>query len=111
MDNIRTPKQVLFGELPSKRPCHGVKKRWRDIVLHDLKNMNVPEASWYTLAQDRTKWKTLVNDCCQLFSEKVFNLNTLPYMIVNRKQSMYDHVRDISADREIEHGTLVSAQW
>jgi hypothetical protein len=51
MDNIRTPKQVLFGELPSKRPCHGVKKRWRDIVLHDLKNMNVPEASWYTLAQ------------------------------------------------------------
>ena len=42
MDSPRTPK-VLFGELLSKRPCYGIKKRLRDVLSHDLKAMNVFE--------------------------------------------------------------------
>ena len=31
MNKERLPKRVLFGELRKRRPCHGVKKRWRDV--------------------------------------------------------------------------------
>ena len=57
MDDSRLPKQILFGELLPKRPCHGVKRRWRDLVSLDLKCMEIPENAWYMLSQDRVKWK------------------------------------------------------
>ena len=36
MDGERLPKRVLFGELRKKRPCHGVKKRWRDVARSNV---------------------------------------------------------------------------
>ena len=32
MDEERLPNRLLFGELNMKRPCHGAKKRWRDVL-------------------------------------------------------------------------------
>ena len=32
-------KELLFGQLVKKRPCHGTKKRWRDGVKLDLQGM------------------------------------------------------------------------
>ena len=69
MDSIRTAsRQILFGELLVlfKRSCHGAKKRLRDAVSNDLKNMKLFEESWYTLAQDRVKWRLWLTIVCQL---------------------------------------------
>ena len=56
MDDDRAPKCVLFGELPATRPCHGPKRRWRDVVLSDLESLGV-DKTWCGLAQDRDQWR------------------------------------------------------
>ena len=57
MDACRLPKQLLFGELEKPRPRHGVKRRWRDLVLADIRAMGIED--WYTSAQDRGEWAAL----------------------------------------------------
>lgn len=32
MEDERLPEEMLFGELRKKRPCHGLKKGWRDQI-------------------------------------------------------------------------------
>ena len=39
MTDDRLLKQILFGELLSTRPFHGLKLRWRDVVQRDLQNI------------------------------------------------------------------------
>ena len=41
MDEERLPNRLLFGELNMKRPCHGAKKRWRDVLKVDLQAIGV----------------------------------------------------------------------
>ena len=41
MDEERLPNRFLFGELNMKRPCHGAKKRWRDVLKVDLQAIGV----------------------------------------------------------------------
>ena len=55
MEDERLPKKLLFGELVKKRPCHGVKKRWRDGLSFDLQAAGIRNG-WYDLAQDRSLW-------------------------------------------------------
>ena len=40
MGDERLPKQLLFGELLKKRPCHGIKKIWRDVAVSELQKGN-----------------------------------------------------------------------
>ena len=61
MGDKRLPKQMLFGELASKRPCHGVKKRWRNALSCDMNLRGIPDKDWYTLSQERTMWKSQTN--------------------------------------------------
>ena len=55
MSEERLPKMMLFGELRKKRPCHGIKKRWRDQMSGDLQAICMKE-DWYQLCQDRKEW-------------------------------------------------------
>ena len=52
MEKNRLPKRVLFGELEKKRPFHGTKRRWRDVVKVDVEAIRVGEG-WYKSYQDR----------------------------------------------------------
>ena len=52
MEPERIPKQLLFGELEEKRPSHGTKRRWRDVVKSDLQVIGIQDR-WYELCQDR----------------------------------------------------------
>ena len=61
MDETRLPKQVLFGELRKRRPCHGTKRRWGDVTRANAQAIWVDER-WYELCQDRKKWSKL---CCE----------------------------------------------
>ena len=66
MKEARLPKQMLFGKLPCRRPRHGPKKRWRDVVSSDFAVIGLPEADWYDTAQERSSWF----QCCRQRVEK-----------------------------------------
>ena len=61
MDPYRLPKQLLFGEFVRRRPCHGVKRRWRDDAAADVKAIDVGD-DWYSIAQDRKAWRAVCGD-------------------------------------------------
>ena len=44
MPDHRIPKSVLFGWLPHVRPRCGPRRRWKDVVRRDLKDINVEES-------------------------------------------------------------------
>eukprot|EP00117_Sycon_ciliatum_P004654 scpid97546/ scgid4664/ len=57
MDDVRLPKQLLFGTLPSRRPAHGPRRRWKDCAVKDLRSRDL-EADWYRVACDsRPDWR------------------------------------------------------
>ena len=59
MESARIPKSILFGWLPQPRPRCGPRKRWRDEIRTDLKEIKVPECDWYkTATTSRSAWKT-----------------------------------------------------
>ena len=54
MDDTRVPKQVLFGELKKgKRKQCKPKKRWKDCIRRDLKELGIEEECWYNDCQNR----------------------------------------------------------
>ena len=59
MTEHRTPKMALFGWLPQSRPSGGPKKRWRDMIRQDLKDLGISESEWYKLASQRDCWRTI----------------------------------------------------
>ena len=44
-----------------KRPCHGAKKRWRDVLKVDLQAIGVYD-KWYEFCQGRKGWFHLCLD-------------------------------------------------
>ena len=53
--NKRTPKACLLSWLPEPRPQGGPRKRWRDVIGTDLKDMQIPEDTWYVCKGNNTK--------------------------------------------------------
>ena len=43
---------LLFGKLVKTRPRHGIKKRWRDLAVMDVRTLRI-EGDWFTNAQNR----------------------------------------------------------
>ena len=71
MPDERLPKKVLYGELQEgKRSQGGQKKRYKDTLKASLKDFNIPIDSWEQAAQDRTKWRCLINKGSSKFEEK-----------------------------------------
>ena len=44
-----------------RRPCHGVKRRWRDVAAADVNAIDVGD-DWYFIAQDRRAWRAVCGD-------------------------------------------------
>ena len=71
MPDERLPKKVLYGELQEgKRSQGGQKKRYKDTLKASLKDLNIPTESWEQAAQDRTKWRCLINKGASQFEAK-----------------------------------------
>ena len=48
----------LFSWLPQTHPRGGPRRRWRDVIRKDLKEMGVPENSWYKKATtSKVRWR------------------------------------------------------
>ena len=71
MPDERLPKKVLYGELQrGKRSQGGQKKRYKDTLKASLKDFNISTESWEQAAQDRTKWRCLINKGDSQFEAK-----------------------------------------
>ena len=71
MPDERLPKKVLYGELQEgKRSQGGQKKRYKDTLKASLKDFNISTETWEQAAQDRTKWRCLINKGASQFEKK-----------------------------------------
>jgi hypothetical protein len=53
--------RVLVGKPEGKRPLGRPRRRWVDYIRMDLQEVGCEYMDWIGLAQDRDRWRTLVN--------------------------------------------------
>ena len=53
--------RVLVGKPEGKRPLGGPRLRWEDNIKMDLQEVRCGGMDWIELAQDRNRWRALVN--------------------------------------------------
>ena len=53
--------RVLVGNLEGKRPLGRPRRRWEDNIKMDLQNVEYGVMDWIELAQDRDRWRALMN--------------------------------------------------
>ena len=53
--------RVLVGKPEGKRPLGRPRHRWEDNIKMDLQGVGCGGMDWIELAQDRDKWRALVN--------------------------------------------------
>jgi len=52
---------VLVGKPEGKRPLGRTRRRWEDNIKMDLQEVGCGGVNWIELAQDRDRWRVLVN--------------------------------------------------
>jgi hypothetical protein len=58
---VRAVYRVLVGKPERKRPLGRPRHRWEDDIRMDFQEMLCRGMDWIELAQDRDRWRALVN--------------------------------------------------
>jgi transcription termination factor 2 len=58
--------RVLVGRPEGKRPLGRPRRRWKDNIKMDLREIGIDGANWIQLAQDRVQWRVFVNTVMNL---------------------------------------------
>jgi hypothetical protein len=53
--------RVLVGKPWGKRPLGRPRRRWEDNIRMDLQEVRCGGMDWFGLAQDRDRWRAIVN--------------------------------------------------
>jgi hypothetical protein len=61
MGEVRGAYNILVGRPEGRRPLGRPRHRWEDTIKMDLREIGFGGAEWIHLAQDRGRWRTLVN--------------------------------------------------
>ena len=61
MGRMRGVYRVLVGKPEGKRPLGRARRRWEDNIKMDLQEVGCGAVDWIELAQDRDRWRALVN--------------------------------------------------
>jgi hypothetical protein len=66
MGEKRNAYRILVGNPEGKRPLGRPKRRWMNNIKMDLRQIGWDGMDWIDLAQDRDKWRALVNPVMNL---------------------------------------------
>jgi hypothetical protein len=61
MGEKRIAYRMLVGKPEGKRPLGRPRRRWVDYIRMDLVEVRWSDVGWIGLAQDRDRWRALVN--------------------------------------------------
>jgi hypothetical protein len=67
MGEKRDVYRLLVGKPEGKRPLGRPRRRWIDNIKMDLLRIGVSVVDWIGLAQDRCRWRALVNSGMNLW--------------------------------------------
>jgi hypothetical protein len=62
----RNAARLLVGKPEGRRPLGRPRRRWLDNIRMDLVEVGCSDVDWIGLAQDRYRWKALVNSVLNL---------------------------------------------
>jgi hypothetical protein len=57
---------ILVGRLEGRRPLGRPRRRWEDNIKMDLSEIGFGDVDWIRWAQDRDRWRALVNTVINL---------------------------------------------
>jgi hypothetical protein len=66
MGEKRNVYRLLVGKPEGKRPLRRPRRRWMDNIKLDLLEIGLNVVYWIGLAQDRHRWRALVNSVMKL---------------------------------------------
>jgi hypothetical protein len=66
MGEKRTAYRLLMGKPKGRRPLGIPRRRWLDNIRMDLVEVGWDNVDWIGLAQDRGRWRALVNSVLNL---------------------------------------------
>jgi hypothetical protein len=66
MGKKRNMYMLLVGKPDGKRPLGRPRRRWIDNIKKDLLEIGLSVVDWIGLAQDRYRWRALVNSVMNL---------------------------------------------
>jgi hypothetical protein len=72
MGEKRSAYRILVGRPEGRRPLGRPRRRWEDNIKMDLQELGW-EMDWIELAQDRDRWRALVNAVMKLHKIRGFS--------------------------------------
>jgi hypothetical protein len=66
MGEKRNAYRILVGKPEGKRQLGRLRRRWVNNIKIDLREIGWGDMDWLNLAQDRNKWKAVVNKVMNL---------------------------------------------
>jgi hypothetical protein len=66
MGKVRGAYSILVGRPEGRRPLGRPRRRWEDNIKMDLIEIGFGDVDWIRLAQDRDRWRALVNTVMNL---------------------------------------------
>jgi hypothetical protein len=66
MGEVKNAYSILVGRPEGRRPLGRLRRRWEDNMKMDLREIRFGDVDWIHLAQDRDRWRALVNTVMNL---------------------------------------------
>jgi hypothetical protein len=66
MGEVRGAYNISVGRREGRRPLGRPRRRWEDNIKMDLREIWFADVDWIPLAQDRDKWRAVVNTVMNL---------------------------------------------